>query len=52
MLRIYSYDNSYSYYYILKYDKNGFADIKESCYTIGESENIYGEIDMMEPIQE
>lgn len=52
LLRIYSYDNSYSYYYILKYDKNGFADIKEICYTIGEMEDISGESNVVESVEE
>jgi hypothetical protein len=42
LLRIYSNTNFYCYYYILSYDKNGYASLKEICYTIGETaKNIY-----------
>jgi type II secretory pathway pseudopilin PulG len=37
LLKIYSYKNSYYYYYILKYDKTGNATLTDICYTIGES---------------
>jgi hypothetical protein len=40
LLKIYSHDSSYCYYYILKYDKNGNASLKEICYTLRETGNI------------
>jgi hypothetical protein len=44
LLKISSDYSSYSYYYILRYDKKGNATLKDICYTIGESLNTYDEL--------